>query len=93
MGRKAKPPFDLLQNFLRLPTKEDGTPYAPEIYKELVRECYIISKNTNTSYTDLMKLTPTEKHFILSFIKEEFEQAQKLREEQRAKFEQNQWRR
>ena len=90
MGWRAQHRFDSLQNFLRLPIKEDGTPYAPELYKELVKECYIISKNTNTSYTDLMNITPTEKHYILSFIKEEFEQAQKLREEQKAKFEQSQ---
>lgn len=86
---KKKHPFDLLLNFLHLPTK-DGKPYAPELYKELVRECYIITKNTNTSYTDLMNITPTERHYLLEFIKEEFEQVKKMRDEQRAQLENSQ---
>ena len=73
--------FDSLLNFLHLPIK-DGKPYGPELYKELVRESYIITKNTNTSYTDLMNITPTERKYLLEFIKEEFEQVQKLRNEQ-----------
>lgn len=81
MAVKKKHPFDLLLNFLHLPIK-DGKPYGPELYKELVRECYIITKNTNTSYTDLMDITPTERHYLLEFIKEEIDQAHKMKEEQ-----------
>ena len=36
----------------------------------------------HTSYTDLMDVTPTERHYLLEFIKEEFEQVQKYRNEQ-----------
>lgn len=81
-------PFDLLLSSLHLPFKEDGTPYAPELYKELVRECYIITKNTNTSYTDLMEITPRERHYLLEFIREEFEESQKLRREQMERLQQ-----
>ena len=52
------------------------------MYKELVKEAYVITKNTNTSYKDLMDITPIERHYLLEFIKEEFDQAQKLRKEQ-----------
>lgn len=79
-------PFDLLQNFLHLPTKDDGSPYAPELYKEFVRECFVISKNLNTSYTDVLSITPTERKYLLEFIKEEFEQAKKMRQEQMEQF-------
>lgn len=74
-------PFASLLNSFHLRTKE-SLEKAPEIYKELVRECYIISKNMNTSYTDLMNITPTERHYLLEFIKEEFEQVKKARDEQ-----------
>ena len=73
--------FASLLNSLHLPIK-NGDAYGPKLYKELVRECYIITKNTNTSYTDLMNITPTERHYLLQFIKEEFEAARKMREEQ-----------
>ena len=63
---------------------------GPEIYKELVHECYILAKNINTPYTDLMNITPTEKKYLLSFIREDFEQIQKAKEEQKAQFEQTQ---
>lgn len=82
-----KHPFDLLLNFLHLPTK-DGKPYGPELYKELVREAYILAKNTNTPYTELMNITPTERHYLLEFIKDEFERAQKIRKEQFEQFQQ-----
>ena len=78
MGRHR---FDSLQSFLRQPTK-DGKPVGPELYKQLVKEAYVITKNTNTSYTDLMNITPTERKYILEFIKEELDQVHKAREEQ-----------
>ena len=56
----------------------DGKPYGPWKYKEIVKECYIISKNINTSYTDLLKITPTERKYIIEFLMEEYD---KTREE------------
>jgi hypothetical protein len=46
----------------------DGKPYAPIRYKELVKERYLISRYMNTSYTDLGQLTPTERKYIIEFI-------------------------
>ena len=45
-------------------------PYGPTRYKQIVRECYIISKNCNTSYTDLMEITPAERNYLKEFITE-----------------------
>ena len=48
----------------------DGKLYAPERYKEIVKERYLICNNTNITYSDTGKMTPTERRFILLFIKE-----------------------
>jgi hypothetical protein len=51
---------------------KDGKRYGPQRYKQLIQQCYIISKNCNTPYTDIRdKLTPTEKNELLRLIKEE----------------------
>lgn len=75
------PPFVSLTNFLDPKLTNDGKPYGPLRYKAIVQECYIISKNTNTSYTDLMNITPIEKQYLLEFIMQEFEANKKAREE------------
>ena len=64
-------------NFLDPKLTSDGKPYGPTRYKEIVKECYLISKNCNTSYTDLMKITPAEKNYLLEFMEEEFRAAEK----------------
>ena len=57
---------------------KDGKPYGPERYKSLVKNLYIISKNTYTSYTDLRdKITPSEMTALLQLIKEENEETRK----------------
>lgn len=55
----------------------DGKPYAPLKYKSIVSECYVISKSINTSYTDLMKITPTERSYMVEFINKEYDETQK----------------
>ena len=65
-------------NFLDPKLTSDGKPYGPYRYKEIVKECYLISKNCNTSYTDLMKITPIEKNYLLEFIAEEFQKTEEI---------------
>lgn len=65
-------------------TKE-GKPYAPYRYKQIVTECYYLSKNCNTSYTDLMKITPLERRYMLELLNKEAEKMQEAREEAKAK--------
>lgn len=60
----------------------DGQLYAPVRFKEIVEECYHISKHTNTSYKDLMTITPTERLYLLHFIKEDIEHKNKIIQEQ-----------
>ena len=73
--------FPTHQNFMDQQLTSDGQPYGPIRYKELVRECYLISKNLNTSYMDVLKLTPREKDYILEFIVQDAESAKKLIED------------
>lgn len=79
------PPFVSLTNFLDPKLTRDGKPYGPIRYKEIVKECYLIAKNANTSYTDLMNITPIEKSYLMEFIADEFEANKKATEEMKAK--------
>ena len=49
----------------------DGQKYAEFRYKEIVKERYMISKHTNTSYIDTLNITPTERTYFLHFIVED----------------------
>ena len=72
------PFFGSPQNFLDPKLTKDGKPYGPERYKSLVKNLYIISKNTYTSYTDLRdKITPSEMTALLNLIHEENEETKR----------------
>ena len=47
---------------------DDGKPYGPHRFKEIVRERYLISRESNTSYTDLGQITPAERGYLIEFI-------------------------
>lgn len=69
--------FAQTMSFLDPQLTSDGKPYAPHRFRELSKEKYLISKYCNTSYSDVDKITPTERKYILEFIYEE-----KLKEQQ-----------
>lgn len=71
------PHFGLHQNFLDPLTTSDGKPYGPIKYKQIVKECYLISKNIHTSYNDILDMTPIERTYILEFL---FEESEKLKQ-------------
>jgi hypothetical protein len=60
----------------------DGRPYGPVRFEQIVEECYMISKQIHTSYTDLTKITPLERTYLLQFIKRDLERENELREKQ-----------
>ena len=64
-------------NFLD-PQFINDQPYGPIRYKEIVKECYLISKNINTSYTDILKITPTERGYLLEFLLAEAKQREEM---------------
>ena len=47
--------------------------FAPKQYKELVKERYLITKHTNTSYNETAQITPLERRYIFEFIMEELQ--------------------
>ena len=63
-------PFASLLSFLDPQKTEDGSPYGPARYKEIVKERWYISKHLHTSYVDVGKITPLERLYLLQFIKE-----------------------
>ena len=62
------PRFALNQNFLTPQLTEDGKPYGPKRYEELVRECYLISKHINTPYNEILDITPAERGMLMKNI-------------------------
>ena len=68
---------------------KDGKPYGPARFKELVKERYLISKNMNTSYEEVGRMTPIERKYIIEFmvdeIKREKELIEKKKQEQKVK--------
>lgn len=77
-------PFASHLNFLDPQFDDEGRPYGPIRYKEIVKECYLISKNINTSYTDLMNITPTERSYMLEFLIDEAKQREALIQKRKA---------
>lgn len=59
----------------------DGRLYAPLRFEQIVEERYQISKHINTSYKDLGDITPTERRYLLEFIKRDLEHEQELIQE------------
>ena len=78
VARITRLPFASQMNFLDQPFNEDGTPYGPTKYKELVRERYFISKHSNISYSDTGKMSPVERGYVRDFIIEELKEQQKI---------------
>lgn len=52
---------------------EDGRPYGPTRYKNIVSERYYVSKYCNTSYKDVGEMTPVERRYLLEFITDELQ--------------------
>ena len=65
-------------NFLDPLLTSDGKPYAPLRFQQIIEERYQISKHTHTSYTDLADISPTERKYLIEFIKRDLEHQNKL---------------
>lgn len=61
--------------------RENGEPYGPYRFKEIVKECYSISKNCNIPYTELLKITPRERDYLIEFIIDDANRAKEMLEE------------
>jgi hypothetical protein len=68
---------------------DDGQPYGPFRYKQIVNERYLIAKHGNISYADTSQITPLERQYILEFITDELQRQHDMYEKQRAEIEGN----
>ena len=73
------------QSFLDPQTSNDGSPYGPKRFKEIVKECWFVSDNLNTSYTDVLDLSFQERFYLIELIHEKQDATKRFIEESRAK--------
>ena len=65
----------------------DGHPYGPYRYKQIVHERYMIAKHGNISYQDTSNITPLERNYILEFITDELQRQHEMYEKKLAEIE------
>ena len=63
-------PFVSLLNFIYQRFDLEGNWIGPKRFKEIIEECWFISKNINTSYTDILQISPMERKYLIDTIKE-----------------------
>jgi len=64
-------------SFLDPQTSKDGTPYGPKRFKEIVRECWFVSDQLHTSYSDVLDLSFLERVYLIEFIGEKQSETKK----------------
>lgn len=79
--KKYLPFFASGPSFLDPQLSSDGTPYGPKRYKELVKECWYVSDNLHTSYTDVLNLAYQDRIYLITYINEKKEETVKALEE------------
>lgn len=62
---------------------KNGKPYGPFRFKEIVKERYLISKNMNTSYNEVGKITPIERSYLIEFIADEVKRSNEIIEQRK----------
>ena len=81
--KKSPRSFALGPSFLDPQLSNDGTPYGPKRYKEIVKECWYVSDNLHTSYTDVLNLAYIDRVYLINCINEKKEATMKAMEEAR----------
>lgn len=77
--------FATAHNFSDPQLTKDGKPYGPTKFKELVRECYLVAKNCSIPYSDALRMSFTERRYMLEFLREEYNSIEQARQEQQEK--------
>lgn len=60
-----------------------------ELYKDLVKERYIITKHTNTSYADTANISHAERNYLIQFISEDLQRQKELYDKAKQDMENN----
>jgi len=61
----------------------DGELFAPKRFKEIVRERFVITKHSNTSYGGINDMTPLERKYLLHFIIEDLKREKEIMDKYR----------
>jgi len=64
-------------SFLDPQISKDGKAYGPKRYKEIVKECWYISDNLHTSYTDVLDLSFQERFYLIELINKKQDETKK----------------
>ena len=64
-------------SFLDPQLSKDGSAYGPKRYKEIVKECWFISDNLHTSYTDVLDMSFLERAYLIECINKKNEDTKK----------------
>ena len=70
-------PLDSTIHFLDPMLTKDGQPFGPVRFREIVKECYVLSKNIGTSYNDILEITPLERKYLINLL---YDESQKTKE-------------
>ena len=81
--KKLRRSFASGPSFLDPQTSNDGSPYGPKHFKELVKECWYISDSLHTSYTDVLDLSYIERVYLIENINAKNDATKKAFEEAR----------
>ena len=82
--KKSHRSFASGPSFLDPQTSNDGSPYGPKRFKDIVRECWYISDSLHTSYTDVLDLSYTERVYLIENINAKNDATKKAFEEARS---------
>lgn len=74
-------------SFLNPLKTDDGKPYGPIRYEQIVKEAYVICKSCYCSYQDVLDMSVVEKNILLKLIQAEIEKAQERNEKLKAEVE------
>jgi hypothetical protein len=64
------------QSFLDPQQSSDGTPYSIKRYTNLIKECWYISDQLHTSYTDVLDMSVMERVTLIDLINEKQKKTQ-----------------
>lgn len=67
----------------------DGQYQGQVEFKNILKECYLISKNLHTAYTDVLQISPTERTYLIQFLNEDAKEQEERLKKARAEREAN----
>ena len=73
--------FVLDRNFLDPPSTSTGEAFGPKRFKSIVKECWFVSDNLNTSYTDVVDLSFQERVYLTELINDKLKETKKALDE------------